>query len=192
MIRHSLTTCPHCAQALSEAALVDVVKRQVFDIPEPRIEVTEHQVEVKHCCGCGKQVQAKFPEEVRAPVQYGQRIQSLSIYFQHQQLIPEDRVQQMFWDIFKLPITTATIVSFGQTLSQRLNVFMEGLLSIIESSARKHLDETGFRIGGKTHWLHVASNAQATYYHVSPKRKSLLTGLRGIVCHDHSTVFNGT
>ncbi len=91
----------------------------------------------------------------------------------------------MFWDIFKLPITTATIVSFGQTLSQRLNVFMEGLLSIIESSTRKHLDETGFRIGGKTHWLHVASNAQATYYHVSPKRKSLLTGLRGIVCHDH-------
>ena len=37
----------------------------------------------------------------------------------------------------------------------------------------------------KTHWLHVASNKNLTYYHTSPKRKSLLKNLQGILVHDH-------
>jgi transposase len=32
----------------------------------------------------------------------------------------------------------------------------------------KHLDETGFRIGGKTQWLHIASTIWLTFYRVSP------------------------
>ena len=32
------------------------------------------------------------------------------------------------------------------------------------------MDETGFRIGGKTQWLHVASTALLTFYCVCAKR----------------------
>ncbi len=34
----------------------------------------------------------------------------------------------------------------------------------------KHMDETGFRIGGKTQWLHIASTVWLTFYRTSPKR----------------------
>jgi len=34
----------------------------------------------------------------------------------------------------------------------------------------KHLDETGFRIGGKTQWLHIAATVWLTFYRISPKR----------------------
>jgi Transposase IS66 family len=34
----------------------------------------------------------------------------------------------------------------------------------------KHMDETGFRIGGKTQWFHVASTALLTFYRVCAKR----------------------
>ena len=49
------------------------------------------------------------------------------------------------------------------------------------------MDETGFRIGGKTQWLHVASTAlgSTSFYCVCAKRGSLLANVAGIVVHDH-------
>jgi transposase len=48
------------------------------------------------------------------------------------------------------------------------------------------MDETGFRIGVKTQWLHIASTVWLTFYRTSPKRGSLLARVTGIVVHDHS------
>ena len=47
------------------------------------------------------------------------------------------------------------------------------------------MDETGFRIGGKTQWLHIASTVWLTFYRISAKRGSLLAKVTGIVVHDH-------
>jgi transposase len=47
------------------------------------------------------------------------------------------------------------------------------------------MDETGFRIGGKTQWLHVASTGLLTFYRVCARRGSLLAHVVGIVVHDH-------
>ncbi len=49
----------------------------------------------------------------------------------------------------------------------------------------KHMDETGFRIGGQTQWLHVACTAWLTFYRVCARRGSLLADVVGIVVHDH-------
>jgi transposase len=49
----------------------------------------------------------------------------------------------------------------------------------------KNLDETGFRVVGKTQCLYVVSTKNVTYYHVTPRRKSLIDGLSGTVVHDH-------
>src|ERR1700679_517560 len=63
--------------------------------------------------------------------------------------------------------------------------------SLRERSGKKpgaqkgHMAETGFRIGGKTQWLHVASTAMLTFYRVCAKRGSLLANVVGIVVHDH-------
>ena len=50
----------------------------------------------------------------------------------------------------------------------------------------RNLDKTGFRVGGKTQWLHTASTGALTSYRVSGKRGALPKGLKGgIVVHDH-------
>ena len=43
------------------------------------------------------------------------------------------------------------------------------------------MDETGFRIGGKTQWLHIASTMLLTFYRVSARRGGLLAQVVGIV-----------
>lgn len=49
----------------------------------------------------------------------------------------------------------------------------------------KHMDETRFRIGGKTQWLHVACTTLLTFYRVCAKRGSLMANVTGIVVDDH-------
>ena len=56
----------------------------------------------------------------------------------------------------------------------------------MKEAAVKNLDETGFRVGGKTQWLQVASTKKITYYHVCAKRKSLIEGL---FLHDPAVPF---
>lgn len=183
--KHVLTTCPDCQHSLLSSPLHGMVKRQVFDIPPPKIEVTEHQAEVKYCECCNKTITAAFPAGVLAPVQYGEVIRSWSVYYQYQHFIPEDRLQQLFSDLYEIQLATATLSNYTRIAFDALASFEESVLSEVKTAAVKNLDETGFRVAGKTQWLHVASTKTATYYHVSPKRKSLLDGLSGTVIHDH-------
>lgn len=183
--KHVLVTCPDCQHSLIQSPLLGMIKRQVFDIPLPKIEVTEHQAEVKYCTCCNKTVTAVFPSGVRAPVQYGQIIRSWSVYYQYQHFIPEDRLQQLFSDLYGIQLATATLTGYNQIAFDALAPFEASVLSFVKGAAVKNLDETGFRVGGKTQWLHVASTGNATYDHVSPRRKSLIEGLSGTVVHDH-------
>ena len=183
--RHKLLQCPACLALLASVEPLSLLKRQVFDIPPPKIKVTEHQAEIKVCSCCNKRVMAAFPYGVNAPVQYGEVVQSWAVYFQQQQFIPEDRLQETFSDLFNVNLATATLNRFSESVNDELENFDSEILSKIKVASVKHLDETGFRITGKTQWLHVASTTMLTYYHVSPKRKSLLEGLIGTVVHDH-------
>jgi transposase len=58
---------------------------------------------------------------------------------------------------------------------------------LVEGAAApvKHLDETGFRLGARTQWRHIAATLWLTFYRVSAKRGSLLAAVTGLVVHDH-------
>jgi transposase len=149
------------------------------------MEITEHQAESKYCPCCKKVVGSLFPETVNSPAQYGPVIRSWAVYYQNQHFVPEDRLQQLFIDMYGVSLATATLASYNTAGFEGLSGFEEAALSMAKKSTVKHLDETGFRVAGQTQWLHTLSTKTLTYYHVSPKRKSLLDGLTGIVVHDH-------
>ena len=69
--RHTAIGCAHCRAKLTTAMATGVEKRQVFDLPEPRLVVTEHQARIYTCGQCRGVTKASFPEGVTSPVQYG-------------------------------------------------------------------------------------------------------------------------
>ena len=185
IVTHQLEQCPDCGRSLSQQIAKGIVKRQVFDLPTVQVEVTEHRAEIKFCTCCQKQVIASFPSEVKAYTQYGNRIRSWVVYYQNQHLIPEDRIQQIFMDMYNLPIATASIATYNKMAYEQLEDFETKVLKFAKEAPVKNLDETGFRVGGTTQWMHTLSTPDCTYYHVSPKRKSLIDGVKGIAVHDH-------
>jgi len=184
VVNHSVSNCKGCGKDLSAVNPHHTERRQVFDIPKPKIEITEHRSERKRC-HCGEVTTALFPAHVSAPVQYGARVRAMSVYFNHQQFIPEGRVAEIFDDIFGLSIASATVASCGNHGANFLTSWLSDLYSTLASDDLKHLDETGYRIAGKTQWLHVISNEKATYYRPSAKRGEMFEGLTGTVMHDH-------
>lgn len=185
-IDHYPQACAACGEPLTAAMATDHIARQVFELPEPRpLIVTEHRAHGCRCAACGMQTRASFPEGVAAPVQYGKRIAAFVLYLLHYQLLPEKRLAALMADLFGVHLVTATIARISQDFAQRLQGFADAVRDHVAAAPIKHMDETGFRIGGKTQWLHIASTIWLTFYRVSPKRGSLLAHVTGIVVHDH-------
>ncbi len=69
-----------CGQVWSAVAVDDLLARQVHDLPEIRLQVTEYQVKVNVYPCCGMRAQAAFPEHVLGQAQYGPRLLGLAVY----------------------------------------------------------------------------------------------------------------
>ncbi len=128
---------------------------------------------------------AAFPHGVSAPVQYGPRITAWVTYLLHAQFIPEKRVAEVMSDLFAVRISTATIAAMGRRTARRFESFLDHVAEIIRTQAPvKHLDETGIRINGQTHWLHVLCTPLLTILRIATGRKHIDETLNGIVIHD--------
>ena len=59
---HELGCCGRCGAALAGRPVTGVERRQVFDLPPVRAEVTGHQL-IERECACGHRTRAAAPEE---------------------------------------------------------------------------------------------------------------------------------
>jgi transposase len=184
---HEASVCSHCCAGLTAAMVTGMTNRQVFDLPEPRLEVTEHRASIYRCAHCKGQTQAPFPEGVTGPAQYGARVRAAAVYLNVQQLIPEDRVTQTMSDLFGAGLLCpASVVAWGEKKAGQLAALAAHIAGAVAKAPVRNLDETGFRVGGKTQWLHTASTGALTSYRVSGKRGAAPGGFKGgVVVHDH-------
>ena len=102
------------------------------------IEVTEHQALKKQCPYCGKLNREIFPENIRGPVQYGERMQALTAYFAHQHFIPVDRICQIFEDVFGVAISPGTCAN----VEERLTFIHIKVINILTLRKKKEIFHT--------------------------------------------------
>jgi transposase len=62
IVRHEGTACRHCLAGLTASMQTGMETRQVFDLPERLIEVTEHQALIYVCPHCRGATRAAFPK----------------------------------------------------------------------------------------------------------------------------------
>jgi transposase len=167
---HPVNQCEGCGSSLTEQQPDRLERRQVFDLPEPKLEVTEHQAEVKTCaCGCLNR--AAFPPEVTAPVQYGLRVKSVAVYLKEYQLLPFERLAEIMRDIFACDtFSEGTLANFSAACSERLEPIDAFIRAQVSAAEVAGFDETGMRATGSLHWLHTVSTSFLTWYFAHAKR----------------------
>jgi transposase len=191
VVVHHVASCPCCQKAFSSADVSQIgQKRQVFDLPEPRLIVTEHQQGIIHCCG---QVhKGTFPEQVTQPVQYGSKIRSLSVLLNNDYKLPFEKIEQLFADIYGCTFNESTALSTNLMCYDRLAATEDFIKSQILASKVAHFDETGMRVAAKLHWFHTSSTDLFTYLFVHTHRgkkalddtDSLIRNFKNRAVHD--------
>ena len=188
--QHKISCCPHCNVDLTEEPVVDICKRQLFDIPEIKKSfVTEHQFEIKRCPRCKKRVTTKCNEHAKAPVQYGPNMKAVVSYLNMHNLIPKKRTAQIMGDLFGVPISVATVENFSKTCAANVKQVVEQIETNLEVAPVKGADESGIRVAGKLSGLHTLSSEQCVYYYATEKRGDIKKDLEGVVVHDGFTSY---
>ena len=126
VIEHKLERCLQSGIKLCDRNIVGHVSRQVFEPPQPRLEVSEHRVYQYRVPGTGRIVQGNFPAGVTAPVQVGGRFKSRLVYLGEFQLLPTARIGQTCADLFGFRVSEATLASARQSCYEQLEVFEQG------------------------------------------------------------------
>ena len=195
IILHPLDRCP-CGQcggvSLQGQAVQDYERRQVFDFPPLRLSVTEHQVEIKQCPVSGLRAKSSFPLGVEAPVQYGPHFRGFTLYLFHQQLLPFDRLRQTCLDLFGQPLSLGTLTQTNHRAYQTLDPVERALVRALIQAPVVNVDESGLRVAGRLHWLHVACTPTLTFYGVHGHRGTQAMDALGVLpefrywlVHDH-------
>jgi transposase len=190
-VRHPVDRCTGCGRSLADQVPDRVERRQVFDLPEPKLEVTEHQADVK-TCACGCVTRAAFPPEVTAPVQYGLRVKSVAVYLKEYQLLPFDRLTEILRDLFACDtFSEGTLANLTTACADRLAPVEAIIHAQVAIADVVGFDETGVRATGSLHWLHTASTRWLTWYCAHQRRgreamdaADILPGFQGRAVHD--------
>jgi len=189
---HRVEQCVHCHSSLKKVQVNRYEKRQVFDVPRVRVEVTEHQAEVKGCPQCGTENRAEFPVGVTQPVQYGDEIKAQMVYFNHYQMLPLERTAEVLETLYGQTVSEGTIVEAGEEVGRQVLGVNDAIRQhLTENESVVHFDETGVRVERQLQWLHSASTERLTWYTLHPKRGYLameavgiLPNLQGRAMHD--------
>lgn len=170
VVTHQAPQCAHCGKHHLQEPLNLRGRRQVFDIPLPKIEVTEHQALDWVCCGCAHENKGKFPDSVSAPTQYGPRLQTMGVLFNNAYNIPRNKVLLIFNDIFGVNMNESTLQSYSKLAFAQLEKEEMYIKNQLLESELVHFDETGFYVNKARFWAHVASNEHFTHLFVHPNR----------------------
>ena len=191
IVLHEVRECAGCGRLLGDVEVSRYERRQVVDLPEPRLEVVEHRAEQKLCPGCGTETRGEFPVQAVVNVQYGPRIKALGVYLNQYQLLPLERATELIGDVFGGSFGEGTLSTAVEECFQRLEAIEQRIKQGLRQAQVVHLDETGLKVGGQRQWLHVVSTSWLTHYGVHPKRGSeatkelgILPGFRGKAVHD--------
>ncbi len=193
-VRQILASCPDCAQALDNP--VETTEHIQEDIIPSRVVVTRYLRSRYWCPCCKKVVDAPYaPDEIPHSYLGPLALITMTILKYHHGL-PGNKIKELMETLSGLKVTEGAIAQALQRMSLWLKVETDEILKALRDSPYLHMDETGWKINGKGHWLWAAVNERLAYFQIAASRgskvaKSILGDVfKGILITDFFSAYN--
>lgn len=184
--------CTHFAECVESGHVFSCAEKRYEVNAEVKTVVTEHQmVEVEQCPCTGESLTGRFPDHIKAYIQYGDSVTVLAGILNTYGAVSVNRIHVILSSLLNVSLSCGTISSMVSRCSKVVGPVMEKIRKLISGGAVAHFDETGSNVNGKTFWTHSSSTARLTYQTVNKKRgkqgmdaNGVLPDFRGIAMHD--------
>ena len=157
------------------------------------VEIRKETVkyEIMECnCG-GVQEAAKRPAGISGSVTYGNRLKALVCVLSTKGMVAMKNLCEIIHGLTGIKPGTGTVCNMLHSAAAQAKAVVDGFPQELHKNPVVHCDETGLRVNGKLHWVHVISTSLLTYYALSENRGKkamdeigFLASYRGIVVHD--------
>ena len=183
-----------CGRDLAEAHDVGIARsHQVHDLPEVRIQVSQHDV-YRVRCRCGVEHVGSLPAQVpAAPSSYGPNLQTLAVYLLVYQHVPVARCVQLIADLCggagpSDEFVHGMLARCARAVAEVVTV----IKTLITAAHVAGFDETTLRCGpaGAKKYVLSASTEKATVYHLGGRdldsfaEAGILPQFAGVAVHD--------
>lgn len=167
-----IVICPpqnycECGDALQ--IMEQFERHQVFDLPKPRYEVTEYQIQSGCCKRCRRRYQGVLPSGVSRKG-FGSRAQAMISLLTSKYRLSKRLVMAWFRDVYQMPICLGSVSNVEHTVSQALQTVHKDIKAKIQATRVIHLDETGHKECNKNGWAWIMSTQAHTYFKLERSR----------------------
>jgi transposase len=164
--------CPGCGGAL---ALEQVRPQYQTELPPVRPHVTQFNVAIGRCHGCGKRVQGRHPRQRSdalgaAASQLGPRAVALAAHLNKGLGIPFRKLAALYQSAFGLRVSPAGLCLALHRLGRAAEPTYQGLIESVRCAPVVAPDETGWKVAGRLRWLWVFVSAEVTVYAIQKGR----------------------
>ena len=178
------TACPCCGgHDLHEDDIAVQYQTEILRRPVVR----QFNIHRGHCQGCGQSVQGHHELQTSdalgaAASQLGPDAQAAIVFLNKDGGLSHGKVQRVFDTLFGISISRGTSAQVVLRAADRLQPVYGEIKTRLKASPVITPDETGWRTGGQTVWLHGWVGVDGvTCYHIDPKRSSdALQGVLGV------------
>ena len=163
--------CPHCGGGVERESCETQYQEEIVR----RTIVRRFDIAVGHCCDCQRRVQGRHPLQTSdavgvGKVQLGPEALTLAAILSKQMGLPLGHTRQVLSYGFGLEVSRGGLYRALARMAQRAAPTYDGLRETARQAPVNGMDETGWKVGGRLQWLHVAVSAQVTVYAILPGR----------------------
>jgi len=163
--------CPHCGGGVEPESCETQYQEEIVR----RTIVRRFDIAVGRCCDCRRSVQGRHSLQTSdavgvGNVQLGPEALTLAAILNKQMGLSLGHTRQVLSYGFGLEVSRGGLCRALARMAGRAAPTYDGLLETARQAPVNGMDETGWKVGGRLQWLHVAVSAQVTVYAILPGR----------------------